>query len=346
MYNQKLGTPAVLDRQLLAEIFDAGVAGANDLLVISTGGSRSVSIPAGACYVPSTQGAGYQGTYRTYNDAAITRTHDAASTFPRLDQIVMRVYDSTTLGSGALDEADIEIVKGTEASGATVVNRTGAVADGSLPPNVVRLADVLVPVGASPVIPSANIVDRRPHAGLKGGGSAPIGTCVPYCMGTEPTDGHWSLADGGLIDKTVYKAFFDGVGHAYNAGADPGSNKVRKPDKRGRGSVGADNMGTSAHSGAAGAASRLTTAAGHSNVRGQNGGEERHTPTLSEMYSHAHPIPYGDNNSVSGGAWVTQYSSTSPATGNLQIGTGTMGSSSPFNLMQPYEADLWIVRIA
>lgn len=348
-YLQKKGIPAKFDRQLLEEFFSPGVASASAMVVTSTGGARSVTISKGACYVPGSQNTD-QGTYRVFNDNALARTHDPAVTFPRLDQLVVRVYDSTELGSGALDYGDIEIVKGTEANGATAIGRQGAVPDSGLPANTVRIADVLVPIGASPVIPSANIIDRRPLAGLKMGGAAPIGSCIPYCMANEPTDGRWSLADGGLIDRTVYSAFFAGAGNAYNGGVDPGSNKVRKPDKRGRGSVGADSMGTSAASGGpTGNAGRLTTLVGHLNARGQNGGAERYALATTEIPAHAHLDNYNALMGFPPGDHYAFAQSSGPADFYLshnQTGGQPAGGGLPHENMSPYEVDLWIVRIA
>ena len=81
-----------------------------------------------------------------------------ASTFPRVDQIIARVADSGE--SGTIDAGSIQVVQGVEASGASLSNRTGAVSDGALPPNWIRLADVLAPVGSS-LLTSAEIKDRR-----------------------------------------------------------------------------------------------------------------------------------------------------------------------------------------
>jgi hypothetical protein len=71
----------------------------------------------------------------------------------------------------------------------------------------------------------------------------PIGTIVPFAGTALPPGGRWDWADGGLIDRTTYADFFAAVQHAYNGNLDPGSNKVRKPDKRGRSSIGAINFG-------------------------------------------------------------------------------------------------------
>lgn len=105
----------------------------------------------------------------------------------------------------------------------------------------------------------------------------PIGAVMPYAGQGDPPGGVWVLADGRLIDKTAYAGFFAATGHAYNGGVDPGSNKVRIPDKRGRVPVGADNMGT-----ALGAAGRLPSS---NRGRGQSGGAEVHGHTVN---SHSH----------------------------------------------------------
>jgi len=168
----------------------------------------------------------------------------------------------------------------------------------------------------------------------------PIGGILPYAGSGDPAGLHFLMADGRLINRTTYASFFTVAGHAYNGGVDPGSNQVRIPDKRGRSSVGADNMlGTRLVGSSPGAAGRMPNS---NRALGQNGGEERHTQTLSELVAHAHVMDY-------------QYLSTSLAgTGtqaNWAIGGGTrntttVGSTTPMNVMHPYEIDNYIVRIA
>lgn len=133
---------------------------------------------------------------------------------------------------------------------------------------------------------------RLPHAAahVEGGvdpvaGQVPIGGQILYAGGVLPSGTEWAWADGSLIDRTVYATFFARVGHNYNGGVDPGSNKVRLPDKRGRVPMGADNFG-------AGAAGRIAVA---SAARGQNGGEERHTLTAAELAAHSHPASAGND---------------------------------------------------
>jgi microcystin-dependent protein len=134
------------------------------------------------------------------------------------------------------------------------------------------------------IVPLVN--DPGPY--MDGQDSLPIGSQVAYAGTGDPAGmqtGIWVLADGRLIDKTTYAEFFDRVGHAYNLGVDPGANKVKIPDKRGRVSVGADNMGT-----AQGAAGRIPTTGtpSFSAARGQNGGVARHTLALTEAPVHTH----------------------------------------------------------
>lgn len=336
-YLQALGAPARLDRQLLGDFFDPGVVSPADFEVTSTGGSLSVSVAAGGAYVLGTAQPD-QGTYRVFNDGPVIVPFDAAATYPRVDQVLIRVYDATENGGVGPNQAVIEIAKGTESNGATLINRSGAVADGSLPDNILRLKDVLVPVGVAPVIPGSNIGERRSMAGLKAGGSPPIGAIIPYAMVTEPLDGFWTMADGKLVDKVIYDKFFAGAGHSYNLGVDPGSNMCRVPDKRGRVSVGADDMGT-----LAGAASRIPNS---NRVRGQNGGLERTVLSEANLAPHQHPL----------GSSATDRPAINVAGSDSNIGTGgpvavlantgSTGSGTPFNNMQPYEVDNAIVRIA
>lgn len=106
-----------------------------------------------------------QGAYHVYNDAAVTLAHTGANaTNPRIDQVVLRVYDSSVIGGG-VDQASLEIIAGTATAGATLDNRNGAadLTALSAPKTLIRLADVLIPA-ASSAVTNANIRDRRPWA--------------------------------------------------------------------------------------------------------------------------------------------------------------------------------------
>jgi hypothetical protein len=70
----------------------------------------------------------------------------------------------------------------------------------------------------------------------------PIGTQVPYAGATAPSG--WLLCYGQAVSRTTYALLFAVIGIAYGAG--DGSTTFNLPDKRGRASIGADNMGGSA----------------------------------------------------------------------------------------------------
>jgi hypothetical protein len=202
----------------------------------------------------------------------------------------------------------------------------------------------------------------------------PIGGQLPWGGDGDPPGGQFLLADGRLISRTgIGVKFFAACGHKYNLGVDPGGGMVKIPDKRGRGSLGADNMGT-----AQGAAGRVTVAP---HAAGQSGGEERHALTIAEHAPHTH-LPgslvtntagshqhrsatggidlVGRVNNGTGGFIVASDASFSPislyntatdfagnhahsVTGGV---TGSSGSGTPFNVLHPFETDNWIVRIA
>jgi microcystin-dependent protein len=182
-------------------------------------------------------------------------------------------------------------------------------------------------------------------------GALPLGAQLSYAGSVDPGDIGggitFLLADGRLISRTVYAAFFTAVGHKYNGGVDPGSSQVRLPDKRGRASVGADNMGT-----AQGAASRIPNS---NRAAGQNGGEERHTPTVAELAAHGHVASYsafagraysGNSGLGETTAYLTGANGFTGLGAGSAISIGSQGSGTPHNVMQPYEVDNVIVRVA
>lgn len=181
-------------------------------------------------------------------------------------------------------------------------------------------------------------------------GGVPIGGEISYAGGSLPAGTVWAWEDGGLIDKTTFALFFSAVGHAFNGGVDPGSNKVRLPDKRGRVTVGADNMGT-------GAAGVLTA----NGARGDKGGFEKiaiaapemplhsHTPTDP---THRHGLLVGSALGGGGNGILIQSLASAAldpgymATVGTGITIGNAGSGSAHNNMQPHQTSNMIVRVA
>lgn len=172
------------------------------------------------------------------------------------------------------------------------------------------------------------------------------------------------LCDGRLIDKTTYAGYFAAVGHAFNGGVDPGGNKVRISDVRGRVLVGSDNMGT-----AQGAAGRLPNS---NRARGQNGGAERKALATVEMPAHNHTGVTGGmnrNNPHTHASDASLNRNAGPDGARLLLGSSAAGDSpgiyagirsvdishehtissqgngQAFSLLQPYEVGNMLVRI-
>lgn len=144
-----------------------GVIGVNDLKVTqrAAGATMQVDVAAGAGWVQGDTNA-RQGKYHVINDATITTAALAANASgnPRVDSIILHVYDSTV--SGASDTPLIEILTGTPTAGAQIATPTAALyraGAAALPATAMLLADVIVASGAASVV-NANINDRRQWA--------------------------------------------------------------------------------------------------------------------------------------------------------------------------------------
>jgi microcystin-dependent protein len=180
----------------------------------------------------------------------------------------------------------------------------------------------------------------------------PIGACIPYCGLALPAGTYWDLADGHLIDRgagLIGEYFYAAVGHAYNGGVDPGSGKVRLPDKRGRVSVGADNMGTVLYGTSAGAGGRTPNS---NRARGQNGGEERHVLVKAEMAAHRHGLDWTTGGGRKGVLFGPTNGEAGIVNGSATFGGGVIGYAADIdgndqahNNLAPYEVDLMIVRL-
>jgi microcystin-dependent protein len=171
----------------------------------------------------------------------------------------------------------------------------------------------------------------------------PIGAQLPYGGTTDPPGGEYLLADGRLVAQATYPLLEPAIGHRYNLGVDPGGGMVRLPDKRGRASVGADSMGTTGASGILGTYPRTV---------GERGGSREHTLLRDQMPQHAHTTDVAMRGAaeqgVFGGSipiastfgpnWIGQYTSSGV--------NSHAGAATPHPILQPYEVDAWIVRVA
>jgi hypothetical protein len=120
----------------------AGVVGASHFKVTQrgAGANMSVDVAAGSAWVKGLSTTG-QGFYQQGNDATVNVAIGAAhATNPRLDQVILRIKDSDV--GDASDTPEIAVIAGTATGGATLDNRTGAVADGSITGSWIRLAEI------------------------------------------------------------------------------------------------------------------------------------------------------------------------------------------------------------
>lgn len=179
-----------------------GVVGAGDLKVTAAaGGGMKVDVAGGAGYVKGdsgTPGLGLShGLFLAVNDGSIANAATLATsdpTNPRIDQICLRVRDSSDLTpGGGSDDATIVVVTGTPTSGATLDNRNGA---GALPSDHLRLADVLVAAGSS-AVSGGNVRDRRPWA--RGALSTTLRTAADYTV----TSGATVLVDATNLNPRI-----------------------------------------------------------------------------------------------------------------------------------------------
>lgn len=143
----------------------------------------------------------------------------------------------------------------------------------------------------------------------------PVATLRYSAMATE--DSGWFLCNGQAINRLTYANLYAKIGVTYGVG--DGSTTFNVPDYCGRTIL---NMGTGS-----GLTARTLAAIG---------GEETHLQTTAELAAHAHTI--ATNQFL--GAGAAQLSSVgAPIGANVGFVAGTTasaGSSTPFNVMQPF----------
>lgn len=152
----------------------------------------TVRVAAGQAWVRGNEITN-QGVYSVTNDGIVTVTIPTADSAPRIDLVILRVYDSDV--SGSFNEAQIEVVKGFAATSPTPPD---------LPKNSIPLARISVGAGVGTVT-NSNIVDTRVSALFK-----------PEFGGSLWQDSSW-------IDMTPLAANMSAYGGGYMT---PGYRKV------------------------------------------------------------------------------------------------------------------------
>ena len=170
----------------------------------------------------------------------------------------------------------------------------------------------------------------------------PIGIVLPYATTTAPQG--WLVCNGQEVSKTTYASLWDVIGTTFGVATDPDNFKL--PDLRGRVIVGN------------GTGSGLSDR----NI-GQNGGEETHTLTISEIPSHNHSIndpshthntantvqkngvntPDGIDNEGNEINTVTTITTTS-SSATTGITINNTGGGNAHNIMQPFTVLNYIIK--
>lgn len=135
-----------------------GIAGAStDLAATAAASGLTINVAAGRAFVKGSERS-TQGSYFVCNDVSRAVTCAAANaTNPRIDRVVLRVYDSDT--TAASSKWAVEVVSGTATAGATLANLSGAA---SVPANSLLLYNVLVPAAfTGPFVAGTHFQDRR-----------------------------------------------------------------------------------------------------------------------------------------------------------------------------------------
>ena len=156
-----------------------------------------------------------------------------------------------------------------------------------------------------------------------GGESLPIGSMIPYgSQNNVPSN--WKICDGSEVSRTTYADLFNVIGTSYGAG--DGSTTFNLPNKRGRVSVGLDSSQT------------------EFSTIGKKGGEKTHQLKVEELPSHAHTV----KGTVGSGGYAEGVSFGNSANPGYTswVSMSAVGGNQPHNNLQPYEVDVWIIKVS
>lgn len=176
-------------------------------------------------------------------------------------------------------------------------------------------------------------------------GSVPPGAQMAYGGITAP-DG-WLLCYGQAVSRTTFSALFAAIGTNYGIG--DGINTFNVPDKRGRVSIGRDNMGPTNGNGTA--AGRITTGANNAGFDGTQigaaGGSQnmqQHAHTINDP-GHTHSLVnqtvFSSGNGGNPYALNSGTNSTGSATTGITVNNSGNGASGN---VQPGQVDTWIIK--
>jgi microcystin-dependent protein len=173
-------------------------------------------------------------------------------------------------------------------------------------------------------------VDEKIASVAVGGGGEikgevmPIGTMIPFGSATN-IPSNWRICDGSEVSRETYADLFAVIGTSYGEG--DGTTTFNLPNKKGRVSVGLDLDQE------------------EFNEIGKKGGKKKVALTIDEMPIHSHEFTRS-RLYFAEEAGPNALGATSNASNSAQTRTLETGGNQAHNNIQPYEVDVWIIKVS
>jgi hypothetical protein len=189
-YARILNHPAELDRNVLRALFSrSGAARYGDFAVTPTGTTRQFQIAPGRAHVLGIENS-QQGGYVGWSDVAENLVLAAPSATPRIDTVLMRIYDEQygTLPSGT-SRVQWDIVQGTPNASPAVLPDSAFISTGAqyVPGAWWRLCDIRTNPGDT-TIPAGQIYPANTFVRVPGAETLCLSVGSTTGFGGRPTD--------------------------------------------------------------------------------------------------------------------------------------------------------------
>ena len=255
---------------------------------------------------------------------------DATITTNGTGDLILRTNNATTSGTFVIaDGADGDITVAPNGTGKFTITGSNIVFEGATADDHETTFAITDPTADRTI----TFPDASGTVALSADVSSavPPGTVLATARSSAPTG--YLLCDGAAVSRSTYSDLFSAISTTYGTG--DGSSTFNLPDLRGRVAVGKDDMGGSA------AGNITNTGNLDGDVLGDTGGLETHALLEAQLPSHTHGsgslsgsggITLGAN---TGGVNTGAGSAVNAATITISGSTGSTGSNSPHNNIQP-----------